>query len=153
MKTKYHPDDGLSLKKTLERYNIIIIVKSVFHEDSKYYTQVLSGECLYKLRMLKYDKIDVNKTIGYCECIIRHYWIFLKINFRFQPKECDGCHDLMQNTMSFINVAIVSIKGNDCRIHFIYMSKDEAINLLRNADWMKTWNIKHRKLLSHPKDV
>ena len=30
--------------------------------------------------------------------------------------------------MSF-NVAIVSVKGNDYKIHFWYMSKDEAINL------------------------
>ena len=27
------------------------------------------------------------------------------------------------------NVAIVSVKGNDYKIHFWYMSKDEAINL------------------------
>ena len=32
--------------------------------------------------------------------------------------------------MSF-NVAIVSVKGNDYKIHFWYMSKDEAINLFK----------------------
>ena len=26
------------------------------------------------------------------------------------------------------------ITENDCRIHFLYVSKDEAINLLKNAD-------------------
>ena len=29
---------------------------------------------------------------------------------------------------------IVSVKENDYRIHILYMSKDEAINLLKNAD-------------------
>ena len=36
--------------------------------------------------------------------------------------------------MSFKDVAIVSVKGNDYRIHFLYMSKDESINVLTNAD-------------------
>ena len=35
--------------------------------------------------------------------------------------------DLMQKAISFKNVAIVSIKGNDYRIHFWYMSKNDAI--------------------------
>ena len=36
--------------------------------------------------------------------------------------------------MNFNGVAIRAVKGNDYRIHFLYMSKDEAINLLRNVD-------------------
>ena len=35
--------------------------------------------------------------------------------------------------MSFNYVAIVSIKGNDYRIHFWYMSKDEAISMMHNS--------------------
>ena len=35
--------------------------------------------------------------------------------------------------MSFTNVAIVSIKGNDYRIHFLYMSKNDAIVLMTNS--------------------
>ena len=38
----------------------------------------------------------------------------------------------MQKTMSFNDVAIVSLKGNDCRIHFWYMSKNDAIFLMTN---------------------
>ena len=51
--------------------------------------------------MLKYDRIDmseeidVNKTNGSCDRIICHYWYFLEIKFRFQPKVCGVCHDLM----------------------------------------------------------
>ena len=36
--------------------------------------------------------------------------------------------------MSFNDVAIVSIKGNNCRIHFWYMSKNDAIVLMTNSN-------------------
>ena len=54
--------------------------------------------------------------------IIGHYWQYLS----------NGCHDLMQKTMSVNDVAIVSIKGSDYKIHFWYMSKDDAINIRKN---------------------
>ena len=41
----------------------------------------------------------------------------------------------MQMVMSHNSVAIVIFKGNDHKIHFFYMSKYEARNLLRNADF------------------
>ena len=36
--------------------------------------------------------------------------------------------------MSFKNVAIVSIKGNDYRSHFCYISKNYAITLMTNSN-------------------
>ena len=36
--------------------------------------------------------------------------------------------------MSFKNVAIISIKGNDYRIHFYYMSKKDAIAIMTNSN-------------------
>ena len=36
-------------KKTLEFGNTIVVVRSIFHEDNKYYPQVFLHECLYKL--------------------------------------------------------------------------------------------------------
>ena len=38
---------------------------------------------------------------------------------------------------NFNNAAIFSVKGNDNRIYFFYWSKDEAINLLSNANLTK----------------
>ena len=35
--------------------------------------------------------------------------------------------------MSFNDIVIVSIKGSDYRIHFWYISKSDAINLLNNS--------------------
>ena len=45
MKIKFHSDDDLPLKKTLERYNVVIVVKSVFDEGNKYNPQVFLDEC------------------------------------------------------------------------------------------------------------
>ena len=50
---------------------------------------------------------------GLHKCSICHYCYFLEINFRFQSKVCNGCHDLMQKAMHFSNVAIVSVKENN----------------------------------------
>ena len=36
--------------------------------------------------------------------------------------------------MSLNDVAIVPVKGNYNRIHFWYMSKDQAINLFKNVN-------------------
>ena len=36
--------------------------------------------------------------------------------------------------MNFNNVAIVSVKRNDRRIHFWYMSRDDAISIIKNSD-------------------
>ena len=40
----------------------------------------------------------------------------------------------MQKDVSFKNVVVVSIKGNDYRIHFRYMSKKDAIVIMTNSN-------------------
>ena len=40
----------------------------------------------------------------------------------------------MQKAINFNDVALVSIKGSSYRIHFWYMSKDDAINIIKNSD-------------------
>ena len=40
----------------------------------------------------------------------------------------------MQKAINFNDVAIVSNKRNDYRIHFRYMSKDEAISIMHNSN-------------------
>ena len=41
---------------------------------------------------------------------------------------------LMQKAISFNGVAIVYIKESDYRIHFWYMSKDDAVNIMENSN-------------------
>ena len=43
---KFNSDDNIPLKKTVDISNMVIVVRSVFHEGKKYYPQ---DECLYKL--------------------------------------------------------------------------------------------------------
>ena len=89
--------------------------------------------------MLEYDKIDisegidVNKTNALKECDICHYWYFKDIGFKYKPYLGNGCQDLMQRAKSFNNVAIVYLKGSAYRIHFWYMSKDDAICIINNS--------------------
>ena len=59
---------------------------------------------------------------------------FLDKNFNYEKYLCNGCHDLMQISMNFEDVAIVSIKGNDYGIHFWYISKNDAIILKPNSN-------------------
>ena len=88
--------------------------------------------------MIEDDRIDISegietdKTSASKECSICHYWYFLDKNFNYDPYLCNGYHDLIQKAMSFKNVAIVSIKRNDYRIHFCYISKNDAITLVTN---------------------
>ena len=49
MKIIFNLGDDLPLNKTLEPDKMIIAVRAVFHEDNKYYPQVLLDDFLYKL--------------------------------------------------------------------------------------------------------
>ena len=53
----------------------------------------------------------------------------------------------MQVTMSFNNVTVVFVNGNDYIIHFWYMSKDEAINIMKKPEWKeKSGTVKNQKV-------
>ena len=46
----------------------------------------------------------------------------------------NGCDGLMEKAMSFNDVAIVYVKRSAYRIHFWYMSKDDAINIMNGSN-------------------
>ena len=86
--------------------------------------------------MLEYDRIDtsegldINKTNAskkYDNC---HYWYYKDIGFKYEPHLCNGCHGLLQKAVSFDNITTVYVKGSAFRIHFWYMSQDDAINIM-----------------------
>ena len=92
--------------------------------------------------MLEYGRIDisegidVNKTNLSKKCDICHYWFFKDIDFKYEPYLCNGCDDLMKKAMSFNNIAMVYVKGNSYRIHFWYMSKNDAINIMDGSNFI-----------------
>ena len=90
--------------------------------------------------MLEYDRIyisegiDVNKTSASKECGICHYCYFKNIGFKYEPYLCNGCHDLTEKAMSLNDVVAIYVKGRVYRIHFWYMSKDDAISVMSNSN-------------------
>ena len=89
--------------------------------------------------MLEYDKIDIseaidtNKTNALKDVIFVIIGILKILVLSMRPYLCKGCHDLMQKALNFNDFAIVSDKGSNYRIHFWYMSKDDAINIMKNS--------------------
>ena len=74
------------------------------------------------------EGIDVNKSRDKSkECNLCHYWYFVDKIFNHEPYLCNGCHDMMMKAASFNDVLVVSVKGNAYRIHFCFMSKNDAI--------------------------
>ena len=79
--------------------------------------------------MLEYDGtdmsevIDINKTNASKEYDICHY-----------QRLFNGCHNLMQKAMNFNDIVVDSVKGSDYRIHVWYMSKNDAMNIMKNSD-------------------
>ena len=90
--------------------------------------------------MLEYDRIDisegidVNKTSLSKECDICHYWYFKDIGFKYEVYLCNACHDLMQKAVGFNNAAVFYVEGIAYRIHFWYMSKDDAIDIMNGSN-------------------
>ena len=85
-------------------------------------------ELIFQKALIQIKQVHQNNVI------FAIFGIFLDKNFNYDPYLCNGCHDLMQKAMSFKNVAIVSIKGNNYRIHFSCISKNDAIALMTNSN-------------------
>ena len=90
--------------------------------------------------MLYFDRIDVSKAIDVTktseskECDICYYWYFLNKGFKFQQNVCNRCHDLLMMSIILRDTAILNIKGSGYRCIISRISKNEAINLMQNAD-------------------
>ena len=82
------------------------------------------------------EVIDVNKTNASKKIDICHYWYFKDIGFKHEPYLCICCHDLIQKAMRFNDVIIVYIKGSAYRVHFWYISKEDAISIMNILIWL-----------------
>ena len=51
MKIKFDSDDNLPLNKLINIHTVTIVVRTVFHENNKYYPQVFLDEFLYELEI------------------------------------------------------------------------------------------------------
>ena len=55
--------------------------------------------------------------------------------------------------MSFNNVAVVYVKGSAYRIHFWYMSKDNAISIINNSNLVDKKDILIKKDIAPSKNA
>ena len=90
--------------------------------------------------MLEYDKIDINEGIDINKnisiskkCWLCGYWYFIDKNVNYQKYMCNGCHDMSLKVISLHNLCIGYNNGNVYRINFAFMSKNDALNLIKNA--------------------
>ena len=89
---------------------------------------------LYFDRIGVSKRIDLNKTSPSKECDICHYCYFLNYSFKFQTNVCNICHDLLTMFMNLSDIAMLNIKGSDYRCIISLIRRNEAINLMQNAD-------------------
>ena len=93
------------------------------------------------MKMLYFDRVevfegtDVDKTSASKECDICHQRYFLNYSFKFQPNFCNRCHDLLMMSMNLSDIAILNIKGSEYHCIISLICKNEAINLMQNADF------------------
>ena len=124
----------MTIYQTLELHNMIMIVRTVFHENNKSYSQIFLDECLCKLQMLYYDVsegTDDIKTSQSKDCDVCHYWYFLDKSFKLQQYVCSRCHDVLSMmSMNLSDIAILIISNADCSCIISRISKSEPENLL-----------------------
>ena len=90
--------------------------------------------------MLEYDRIDISEGIDIkkCkktsrECSLCKFYYFLDKNFKYGPYLCDGCYDRSMKANSVQNLATINHNGNHYRVNFVFMSKKDAFDLIKNA--------------------
>ena len=86
--------------------------------------------------MLEYDRIYINEGIDVNKnklVIICKYWYFINKSFNYQRYVCDGCHNMSLRASSMHHLAIGYNNGNAYRINFTFISKDNALNLIKNT--------------------
>ena len=90
--------------------------------------------------MLEYDRTNLSEGIGVNrniltskKCYLCGYWYFINKSFNYQKYTCNGCHDMSTKANSMLNLCIRYDNGIAYRINFAFMSKNDALNLIKKA--------------------
>ena len=67
-------------------------------------------------------------------CDVCHYWYFLSYSSKFLSDVYNRCHGLVMMSVNLSDTAILNIKASDYCCIISLISKNEAINILQNAD-------------------
>ena len=92
------------------------------------------------MKMLEYDRIDYSEGIDVnkCEdtlrkCNLCHYYYFVFKSFNYQKYLCDGCHNITVKALSMQHLTIIYHNGHAYRVNFMFISKNDAFNLIKNS--------------------
>ena len=90
--------------------------------------------------MLEYNRIDISEgiDINKCEetsreCSLCKFYCFLDKNFKYGRYLFDACYDMSMKAVSMENLSIINHNGNYYRVIFVFMTKKDAYNLIKNA--------------------
>ena len=62
-----------------------------------------------------------------------HYWYFKDVGFKFEPLNCNKCHDILMTAYELKSIPILNVKVVDFRCILWVVSRDEAVNRLNNS--------------------
>ena len=80
------------------------------------------------------EGIDVSKnTLTSKKCYLCSYWYFTNKHFIYQKYMGNGCHDMSTKAISMHYLCIGYNNCNTYRINFVFMSKNDALNLIKTA--------------------
>ena len=92
------------------------------------------------IKTLECDRIDLSEGIhvNRCEdtsrkCSFCKYYYFLNKNFNYQRYLCDGCHDMSAKALSMQHLTIIYNGGRAYRVNYMFMSRNDAFNLIKNS--------------------
>ena len=106
--------------------------------------------------MLEYNRIDLSEGIDTNKyiltskkCYLCGYWYFINKNFNYQKYMWNGCHDMSIKAINMHNLCIGYNNGNAYRINFVFMPKNDALNLIKNGcnNRLKS-NIMNKKIIT-----
>ena len=90
--------------------------------------------------MLEHDRIDISEgiDINKCKetsarCSLCNFHYFLDKNFSYGPFLCNGCYDISLKAVSMKYLTIINHNGNHYRLNFVFISKKDVPNLIKNA--------------------
>ena len=55
--------------------------------------------------------MDFNETSASKECMLRHYWYFIYVGYKFEQHVCNGCYNVLMTAYELKNIAILNVKG------------------------------------------
>ena len=62
-----------------------------------------------------------------------HYWYSENVGYKFESNVCKKCHNVLMAAYELKNIAILNVKGVDCRCILWGISRNEAVNILNNS--------------------